>query len=159
MRGEAITSGSAYRFYVLTVADSRVSSANALSDPSREVVLSAQYVSPATNVVAEMNGSDMRVYFSKPTNERGVAYYAVMAVPSNRAGSFTLEQANWAGTNSSKAISPSEEGMVTLNSYDKDAYGNQLVNGDTYTIYVLTVSDGRAVNVLSAPSQGVVAQF
>lgn len=159
VRGEAITSGSAYRFYVLTVADSRVSSANALSDPSREVVLSAQYVSPAANVTAEMNGSDMRVYFSKPTNERGVAYYAVMAVPSNRAGSFTLEQANWAGTNSSKAISPSEEGMVTLNSNDRDAYGGSLVNGDTYIIYVLTVSDGRAVNVLSAPSQGVVAQF
>lgn len=159
VRGEAITSGSVYRFYVLTVADSRVSSANALSDASRDVVLSAQYVSPATNVTAEMIGSDMRVYFSKPSNDRGVAYYAVMAVPSDRAGSFTLDQANWAGANSSKAVSPSEEGMVTLNSNDRDAYGEFLKNGNTYTIYVLTVSDGRVVNVLSAPSQGVVAQF
>ncbi|WP_374020499.1 copper amine oxidase N-terminal domain-containing protein [Paenibacillus thiaminolyticus] len=159
VRGEAITSGSAYRFYVLTVADSRVSSANALSDPSRDVVLSAQYVSPATNVWAEMIGSDMRVYFSKPGNERGVAHYAVMAVPSYRAGSFTLDEANWAGANSSKVVTASGEGVVTLKYDDKDAYGNQLVNGETYTIYVLTVSDGRVVNVLSTPSQGVVTQF
>lgn len=161
VRGETITSGNAYRFYVLTVADSRGSSVNALSDPSRDVALSAQYVSPATNISAEMNGSDMRIYFSKPTNERGVAYYAVMAVPSDRAGSFTLDEANRAGGDSFRTVSPSGEGMVTLNSNDKDAYGRSLVNGESYNIYVLTVSEGRngAVNVLSAPSQGVVAQF
>ncbi|OWA35430.1 hypothetical protein B9G55_12370 [Saccharibacillus sp. O16] len=137
VNGNLISNNGAYRFFVLTVSKSGV---NALSDRSNEISLSEAGAPAATNVRTSASGPNVTVSFSKPTSEVGTAYYNVMLVPTNKAGSFTLAQANVA---SNSQRSNGENVTFGINgSVNRDAFGDPLQVGVAYRAFVLSIADG-----------------
>lgn len=155
VQGNDIQKGVAYRVFVLTVADNRSGSSNALSSPSGEFALVNQSVQAPTNVFAAREGvNDFKAYFTKPGSDNGIAYYAVMAVPSGSAGSFNLDQANRVAGSNYKLVSVAGDGSTIFSLSDNDAYGNPIRSGVAYKVFVMSVADGRnaTVNALSTVS-------
>lgn len=159
VQGNAIQKGIAYRVFVLTVADNRSGSSNALSSPSGEFSLVDQSVQAPTNVFVAREGvNDFKAYFSKPSSDNGIAYYGVMVVPSGSADSFNLDQANRVAGNNYKLVSVSGDGSTMFSLSDNDVYGNPIRTGVAYKAFVVSVADGRnaTVNALSNGSNEIV---
>ncbi|CAH0121270.1 hypothetical protein PAE9249_03797 [Paenibacillus sp. CECT 9249] len=159
VNGNGLARGVKYKVFVLTVADARSGSANALSAPSVDVQLTDLAVPAVTNVTAIADGTNMQVSFTKASNESSIAYYAVMVVPSGSAGSFNLAEANRIGSYGYKSVGTGNS-SVTLTTSDTDITGASLRTGVSYHVFVLSIADGRiaTVNALSGASGEVVLQ-
>ncbi|OPA76233.1 copper amine oxidase [Paenibacillus selenitireducens] len=150
-----IVKGAKYRVFVLTVADGRTTTTNALSSPSSEFSLVEPAVSaPAVNnvnAIVEADGSSVKVSFDRVANEGDVAYYEVMVVPVN--ASLTLANANEVGSGNYKVVNTGSN-SINFSTSDIDAFGNALQFGRDYKVYVLSVANGRVatINGLSAQS-------
>lgn len=143
--GNPITTGTKYRFYVLTVASS---GSNDLSAGSSEVSLNDAVVQAATITNATATGTNAVVNFTAPANASGISQYAVMLVPSNSVQNFTVSDA------SRTSYYKVSNGSISFNIGDQDAYGQALKANTWYRAVVLSVSDGSQAssNALSAPS-------
>ncbi|MCM3339317.1 copper amine oxidase N-terminal domain-containing protein [Paenibacillus sp. MER TA 81-3] len=158
--GDVIRKGVPYRYFILTVADGRTGTGNALSSSSGDVTLAAdQSVPVASNVFASREGNnDFKVYFNKPSNDSSITYYAVMAVPVGDAGNFTLTEANRVNSDAYKLVSVSGDSTVWFSTSDRDAFGNLIRSDVAYKVFVMSVADGRnaTVNGLSASSNEII---
>ncbi|RED54659.1 copper amine oxidase N-terminal domain-containing protein [Cohnella phaseoli] len=147
--GALLRANQAYKVFVLTLG----TDSNALSDSSISITLKSNpAVGQATNVKIEdisdyADGRDLRVSFSKASNESNITGYRVMIVKTSNASSFNLSQANGmsssyyttvAKTSGSGAIN------VTLNSSARDTSGDSIRNGVAYTAFVMAVSSNTA---------------
>ncbi|MBN3524567.1 stalk domain-containing protein [Paenibacillus apiarius] len=157
--GDVIRKGVPYRFFILTVADGRTGTINALSSSSGDVTLADQSVQAVSGLYAQREGNnDFSVTFVKPSNESGIAYYKVMAVPSGSASSFTLADADRTNSNASKMVSVNGDTKAWFSLYDTDAFGNPLTTGTAYRVFISSVVDGRttSINALSASSNEII---
>ncbi|OAB31606.1 hypothetical protein PMSD_18630 [Paenibacillus macquariensis subsp. defensor] len=155
-KGRALKTGVDYQVLVLTVADGKGSSVNALSVPSGKVILKVPTIelAPVTNVTADLdkNTSKWNVKFDTTNKEKGVSEYVVFIVPSTPA--FTL-------TDSLKSTAYkvlNKENNVTVDLEASDITGVPLkVGPDGYYVFILSKADGKSatVNVLSAASSKI----
>ena len=151
--GAFITNGE-YKVYVLTVADGTVARVNALSTPVSVVLTNTQTAAVSNVAAADIanngNGSDMRVSFSKVSDETRVAAYRIIVVKSTK--SIGLDSANaLTALRYTEVSKTGADQLVILGQSARDSDGDLIVNG-TYKVYVLTIADGvkATINALSA---------
>ncbi|MCQ4087606.1 copper amine oxidase N-terminal domain-containing protein [Saccharibacillus sp. JS10] len=163
VNGEPIRNGVSYRVFVLSVGSTNSANNNAnyaLSGVSNAVSLTSNSaVSGATNVAATVTGasgnaSDIEATFTRSTNEDNVSQYRLLAVPSDRSGSYSLADAN--ATSNYVTVSKAGTGQIrqAFAANSRDVFGNLITTGNKYRIYVLTVA-GSGANSLSSGSAEV----
>ncbi len=93
------------------------------------------------------NAQDFLVSFATPIDETSITEYRVMIV-NNASSGLTLEVAENVGSESYLSISPSGQAFSqTLPTFIKDTEGNDIVEGSTYSAYVLSIADGTNANI------------
>ncbi|WP_138493699.1 copper amine oxidase N-terminal domain-containing protein [Paenibacillus pinistramenti] len=157
VNGEAITNGTAYRIFVLSVGKSGYSGSNKLSAASSAITLTRNLtISPATEVKASLNddNASLKVTFTKSESENLISEYRILVVPSDR-GSFKLSDAE--AVDGAGYLSTGKEGAAVTKTIASDISGAALKPGAGYKVYVLAVSNGTAdtPDVLSAASDTV----
>ncbi|WIM40615.1 copper amine oxidase N-terminal domain-containing protein [Paenibacillus sp. PK4536] len=153
--GNAIVKEVAYRVYVLSVADGSVRSVNTLSGASNDFTIKSSTVAPVTNVNASATNGGIKVTFSKPAGENGIANYAVMLVPSASSSNFSLADANRVSERNYKTVTQGVYSEWTFTTTDVDVNGAAIRSGVTYKAFVLSIADGRSatINALSVASR------
>ncbi|WP_158299330.1 copper amine oxidase N-terminal domain-containing protein [Paenibacillus antri] len=159
--GELIRANQAYRVFVMTVG----SESYALSKSSASIVITG---SPAAGAATQVtmsdvsdygDGRDVLVSFAKAQPDANVSGYRVMIVKSKDASKFTLAVAN--AVTSDYYVTVSKGNSSTLSamfgSAARDVSGELIKNGETYTAFVLSLSQNAvaSLNRLSAPSNSV----
>ncbi|WP_256760552.1 copper amine oxidase N-terminal domain-containing protein [Cohnella sp. WQ 127256] len=160
-KGNYITTGVAYRVFVMGVTNNSAAYASVLSVASSSVSLTNTGVNAVTNLVVsdvtDYNSAlDLRVAFTKATNENNISQYRVFVVKEANASSFSLATAS-AITNSSYYYVIAKTGgniIRELSSNTLDVNGAAIQNGVSYRVFVLSVGTGNtaANNALSSPS-------
>ncbi|GAK41729.1 copper amine oxidase N-terminal domain-containing protein [Paenibacillus urinalis] len=166
VRGDRLTPGTNYKVFVLSLADGKVRSENALSQPSNTFAINKAPVAVDTAVITKVENKPaqnpaIKVDFNKAGNEAGLSFYAVIAVKAANADQFTLEQANALPRSQYTAVSRMGDNLsAVLDTYALDADGSTLKAGVTYRIFVLSVADGdkATVNSLSRASDTIVME-
>ncbi len=153
--GNAIVKEVAYRVYVLSVADGSVRSVNTLSGASNDFTIKSSTVAPVTNINASATNGGIKVTFSKPAGENGIANYAVMLVPSASSSNFSLADANRVSERNYKTVTQGVYSEWTFTTTDVDVNGAAIRSGVTYKAFVLSIADGRSatINALSVASR------
>ncbi|MCQ6557513.1 copper amine oxidase N-terminal domain-containing protein [Paenibacillus mendelii] len=164
VKGNTVTSGVAYRVFVMGVVTSNASIPNLLSTASSSLTLSTNGVSPVSNVaVTDMsdfnNGQDMWVSFTKAADETNISNYRIFVVKSGNAGSFSLATAN-AITNSNNYTTFYKDGsnlIKPLSNGARDVNGALIQEGVSYRVFVMSVGGGTYTgsNALSASSPDI----
>ncbi|MEK3782121.1 copper amine oxidase N-terminal domain-containing protein [Paenibacillus sp. FSL R5-0810] len=156
--GALIRNGVSYRVYVMSYAYS--GSNHALSSASSAITLSGnnQSVSPVSTPVVEDigdngNGSDLRVSFSRPSDEYYIDHYRVFVVKSSKSLSVNDATNNGYFTRVNKNSGYS----VRLDSNARDTDGELIKNGTGYRVYVLSVGT-YGVNAISPRSNEIKLQ-
>ncbi|MDQ1236842.1 hypothetical protein QE450_004340 [Paenibacillus sp. SORGH_AS306] len=153
--GNAIVKDVAYRVYVLSVADGSVRSVNTLSGASNDFTIKTPTVAPVTNLNATATNGGIKVTFSKPSGETGIASYAVMLVPSASSSNFSLADANRVSERNYETVTKGVYSEWTFTTTDVDINGAAIRSGVAYKAFVLSIADGRVatVNALSVASR------
>lgn len=153
--GNAIVKDVAYRVYVLSVADGSVRSVNTLSGASNDFTIKTPTVAPVTNLNATATNGGIKVTFSKPSGETGIASYAVMLVPSASSSNFSLADANRVSERNYETVTKGVYSEWTFTTTDADINGAAIRSGVAYKAFVLSIADGRVatVNALSVASR------
>lgn len=153
--GNAIVKDVAYRVYVLSVADGSLRSVNTLSGASNDFTITTPTVAPVTNLNATATNGGIKVTFSKPSGETGIASYAVMLVPSASSGSFSLADANRVSERNYETVTKGVYSEWTFTTTDVDINGAAIRSGVAYKAFVLSIADGRVatINALSVASR------
>lgn len=153
--GNAIVKDVAYRVYVLSVADGSVRSVNTLSGASNDFTIKTPTVAPVTNLNATATNGGIKVTFSKPSGETGIASYAVMLVPSASSSNFSLADANRVSERNYETVTKGVYSEWTFTTADVDINGAAIRSGVAYKAFVLSIADGRVatVNALSVASR------
>ncbi|RXJ01650.1 copper amine oxidase N-terminal domain-containing protein [Anaerobacillus alkaliphilus] len=146
VQGDLIKPDIEYKVYVMSV--SNAASSNALSNPSLNITLSNPFAGSVSNITASDianngNGRDMRIGFTKPTNEASIAYYAILVVPEAEASTFTLAAANLVPKEYFTRVNKTGGNhVVTLDAATTDVRGNLITSNITYRVFVLSIADG-----------------
>ncbi|ODP26521.1 Gamma-D-glutamyl-meso-diaminopimelate peptidase [Paenibacillus nuruki] len=153
--GNTIVKEVAYRVYVLSVADGSVRSVNTLSGASNDFTIKSSTVAPVTNINASATNGGIKVTFSKPAGENGIANYAVMLVPSASSSNFSLADANRVSERNYKTVTQGVYSEWAFTTTDVDVNGAAIRSGVTYKAFVLSIADGRSatINALSVASR------
>ena len=157
--GALIRNGVSYRVYVMSYAYS--GSNHALSSASSAITLSGnnQNVSPVSTPVVEDigdngNGSDLRVSFSRPSDEYYIDHYKIFVVKSSKKLSLSdaVNKKYY-----STYVGKSSSYTVNLASDARDTDGDRIQNGVSYHVYVLSVGNSYSNygNALS-PASGII---
>ncbi|QJD86086.1 copper amine oxidase N-terminal domain-containing protein [Cohnella herbarum] len=160
--GVLIQAGVSYRIFVLSVGAGTSYGTNALSSASPAITLAnTGVVTAVTNLYAydatDYNDSrDLRVTFTKASNESNIDHYRVFVVRNEHVNNFNLNTANSISDSRNYSNIPKKAADIdtTLPAGVRDIYGQPIVNGVDYRIFVLSVGYGVSygTNVLSAPS-------
>jgi len=108
---------------------------------------------PATDVIGEdvsdnKNGSDVRVSFTKATDESSVSEYRIMLVKIADAATFGLGHAAAVSIGNYVSGMPTGNNVsVLLSSNDKDVDGDLITEYQPYRAFVLSKADGVNANV------------
>ncbi|MDU4694375.1 MAG: copper amine oxidase N-terminal domain-containing protein [Paenibacillus sp.] len=154
--GAAIKNGVSYRVFVLSAGHSGT---NALSLASNVITLSGSAVGAASNVTAnDVNdygdGRDLRVSFTRASNETYISQYRVFVVKASKYNSFDLNAAN--ASNFFTALNKNGATLTVDLTGAKDTDGEFIRNGVAYRVYVLSVAvSGGGSNALSVVSNEV----
>ncbi|MEO1030588.1 MAG: serine hydrolase domain-containing protein [Bacteroidota bacterium] len=113
---------------------------------------------PATNVVlSDISDTDtfadLAVSFNKATDETGILEYRIIVT--KMGASFTIAQANLLSSNQYNAVVPNgADHTINLTGSLRDSDNDQLIDGNSYAVYILSVADGvdADVNALSIAS-------
>ncbi|MBL4704181.1 MAG: T9SS type A sorting domain-containing protein [Flavobacteriales bacterium] len=158
--GDPIANATAYKLFVLSIADGTIANLDDLSAPSASVTLWAD-ASLASGVMgADINdnedGSDMNVSFTAGSNESTIAHYRLMIVQQAAAGAFDLTAALAVPGGSYAAIVPTGAGSYSLDMAGSatDITGAGLVSYQPYQIFVVSIADGTVAqnDVMTAAS-------
>lgn len=157
--GYNITNLQDYRIFVMAAGNQQNNYTHALSASSNVLRLTSNSNAgvatnlSVTDIADNGNGSDMRVSFSKASDESNVSHYRVFVVPANNVGSFNLNAAN-ASNNYTQVNKTGGNLTVTLSSNSVDTNGYRITNYNAYRVFVLSVnSNGNwSQNALSSSS-------
>jgi len=164
VKGNSITNGVAYRVFVMSVTSSNSNNLGVLSGASYSIVLSGVGVSAVTNVTVSdvsdyNNGQDLRVAFTKASDESRISHYRIFVVKASNASSFNLATANAISNTDLYTFVPKTGGNISLvlSANARDVNGALVQNGVSYRVFVLSVGDGLYVdgNMLSANSSSI----
>ncbi|GGH68163.1 hypothetical protein GCM10008014_50360 [Paenibacillus silvae] len=157
--GYNITNLQDYRIYVMAAGNQQNNYTNALSASSSVLRLTSNSTAGVVSnlSVADIgdngNGSDLRVTFTRASNESNISHYRVFVVPASYAGSFGLNAAN--SSNYYTQVNKTGGNLtVSLQSGTRDTNGNLIVNGLAYRVFVLSVNNNGnwSQNALSSYS-------
>ncbi|MBY0203642.1 copper amine oxidase N-terminal domain-containing protein [Paenibacillus cucumis (ex Kampfer et al. 2016)] len=157
--GYNITNLQDYRIFVMAAGTQQNNYTHALSASSNVLRLTSNSNAgvatnlSVTDIADNGNGSDMRVSFSKASDESNVSHYRVFVVPANNVGSFNLNAAN-VSNNYTQVNKTGGNLTVTLSSNSVDTNGYRIANYNAYRVFVLSVnSNGNwSQNALSSSS-------
>ncbi|WP_211748111.1 stalk domain-containing protein [Paenibacillus sp. Marseille-Q4541] len=166
INGNKLASGTSYKAFVLSLADGSSRSVNALSDASGSFVLNQPSVQVDQAYITKVENKPdvnpaLQVNFNKAGDEKGLSFYAVIAVKAAAADQFTLEQANALPRSQYTAVSRSGRNeSVTVDTYTLDSDGSSLKPGVAYRFFILSVADGEkaTINNLSRASDTIVLE-
>lgn len=163
--GELIRNDQGYRVYVLSVSNRSSNYSDALSAPSGEIKLQGvRQVEAAYNVRADDDGdrgnaSDLKVSFTKSANEQNISQYRIIVVNESDLSKFNLDVANGLAAESYLTVFPGANYNDKLIDGTLDAFGKQIVNQQTYRVFVLSVSNNKNIkNKLSEASNSVTLE-
>ncbi|MBP2001513.1 hypothetical protein J2Z69_002558 [Paenibacillus shirakamiensis] len=113
------------------------------------------YVTPQV-IGQNGDGRDLKVSFSKVTNESTVSHYRVLVVKTDRSRSFDLQAAqNTAAGKYTYVSTQGTERTVALSAQSRDTDGDLLRSNQSYTVYVLAIGTKAGEAALSNPSPAV----
>ncbi len=163
--GEFIRNDQGYRVYVLSVSNNSSRYSDALSAPSDEIKLQGvSQVDAAINVRVIDDGdrgtaSDLKVAFTKSANEQNISEYRIIVVNESDLSKFNLDVANGLPAESYLTVLPGANYNDNLIDGTLDAFGKQIVNSQTYRVFVLSVSNNKNIkNTLSKASNSVTLE-
>ncbi|MFE0560354.1 stalk domain-containing protein [Paenibacillus sp. NPDC058910] len=163
--GELIRNDQGYRVYVLSVSNRSSNYSDALSAPSGEIKLQGvSEVGEANNVRViddgdRGNASDLKVSFTKSANEQNISQYRIIVVNESDLSKFNLDVANGLAAESYLTVFPGANYNDKLIDGTLDAFGKQIVNQQTYRVFVLSVSNNKNIkNKLSEASNSVTLE-
>nr|WP_280521269.1 copper amine oxidase N-terminal domain-containing protein [Paenibacillus mangrovi] len=156
--GSLINPGVVYRVFVMAVGTGSYSGNYALSAPSSSIVLYGNTdVNAATNVsVSDVSdygdGRDLRVSFTRASDESNLYGYRIMVVKASDANYFDLSSANAVSSSNYTSVSKTGYNITqTLSSGARDVDGQIIRNGVSYRVFVLSVGS-YSTNALSSYS-------
>lgn len=162
--GSLISSGVAYRVFVMAVGTGSYNGNYALSAPSYAVVLygnsGGSDVYAATNVgVSDVSdygdGRDLRVSFNRAADESNLYGYRIMVVKASDAPYFSLSDANNVSSSNYTSVGKTGYNITkTLASGARDVDGHSIRNGVNYRVFVLSVG-AYGSNALSSYSASI----
>ncbi|MCM3786196.1 copper amine oxidase N-terminal domain-containing protein [Neobacillus mesonae] len=166
VRGDRLAPGTNYKVFVLSLADGKVRSENALSQASNTFAINKAPVAVDRAVITKVENTltetpAIQVNFNKAGDEAGLSSYAVIAVKAANADQFTLDQANGLPGNRYKTVQKTGDNLsVVLDTSTLDTDGSSLKAGVSYRFFVLSIADGEraTVNSLSRASESIVLQ-
>ena len=122
-------------------------------------------VTAVTNVkISDINdfgdGRDVSVSFTRPQNDNNTSNYRVFIVKTKDANNFSLTTANNLSSNYYTSVEKSGSNgstlVATLSSSTRDTSGDFIKNSESYTAFVMSVSNTNSVvNKLSPASLSV----
>lgn len=167
VNGNAISKDTAYRVYVLAVANGQNATENALSNSSSEIKITDP--SPAASEVTALPGEDstsFQVSFKPAADERNISSYQIMILPVNTADSFDLKKAATSRTVSAMTTVPVKPTLtgknysVKVDMPAKDTFGKEIQAGKEYKVMILTVTNKTkhltAITSVSKPSKPII---
>lgn len=157
--GYNVTNLQDYRIFVMAAGNQQNNYTHALSGSSNVLRLTSNSNAgvatnlSVTDIADNGNGADLRVSFSRASDESNVSHYRVFVVPANNVGSFNLSAAN-ASNNYTQVNKTGGNLTVTLSSNSVDTNGYRITNYNAYRVFVLSVnSNGNwSQNALSSSS-------
>ncbi|MFI2858614.1 copper amine oxidase N-terminal domain-containing protein [Paenibacillus sp. JSM ZJ436] len=158
--GQLIRSGVYYRVFVSAVGTGSQNGVQLLSTASNEIILSTgNQVEAVTGVAATdssdyNDGRDLRITFNRANNESNILNYRVFVVKYNKSSSFSVDSANALSIYNYTQVNKTGYNLSqSLSSSTRDTDGDLLRNGNSYAIFVMSVSSNAYTgNVLSASS-------
>lgn len=163
--GELIRNGISYTLYVLSVSSNENTTASRLSSSSSSITLSTGSTStPVITDVTDVNdygdGRDLRVSFTRVSDESKISNYRIFVVKSSNSSYFDLNRANNVSSNYSTYVSKTGYSTIThtLSSDARDVDGNYIRSGVYYRVFVMAVSNGSysSYNTLSSASREII---
>lgn len=160
--GDAITVGTPYQVFILSMPDGTNATQAGLSMPSADITLEI-FASEARDLMASDvnnngNGSDMQVDFLKALDELNTSEYRIMVVKQADAGSFDITAAQGISLPNYTAVTPdgTVNYSIVLNAAGVDVDGDLIIEGAPYQVFILNVAGGAATaDKLSDPSNSV----
>lgn len=171
--GDYIRNGVSYRVFVMAVGTGSYSGSYALSGSSSSIALyngvgngngngngNGSYVYAATNVSASDvsdygDGRDMKVSFTRASDESNLYGYRIMVVKSGDANYFTLSKANALSSYYYTDVNKTGYNISqTLSDRARDVNGDLIRNGVSYRVFVLSVG-AYGNNTLSSYSSAI----
>lgn len=161
--GATIRNGVSYRVFVMAVGTGFYAGTNTLSSASSAITLTnGNTVDTVSNVTVEdvsdyNDGRDLRVTFTRASNETYISHYRIMVVKTSDAGNFTLAKANNVGSSNYTYVSKNGYTLSTvLNAGARDVDGATIRNGVSYRVFVLSVASNgynlsNALSYYSSP--------
>ncbi|WP_422660018.1 stalk domain-containing protein [Paenibacillus sp. EC2-1] len=162
--GEYIRNGIPYTLYVLSVSSNENSVASKLSTASSSITLAtgsstAPVITQVTDVNDYGDGRDLRVSFTKLSDESGIGSYRIFVVKSSDYQNFNLTRANNVSSYNYTQVNKTGSNIIqTLSSGARDVDGAAIRSGVYYRIFVMSVATGNnsGNNKLSSPSSDII---
>lgn len=161
--GELIKNGVAYTAYVLSISSNTAVASNKLSSGSATLTLNASPVTaPIITSVEDINdygdGRDLRVNFTKLSDESKISSYRIFVVKASDYGNFNLTKANAVSSSNYTQVNKTGYNISQiLSSGARDVDGITVRNGVSYRVFVMAIGSGTnaGTNALSAASQAI----
>ena len=162
--GEYIKNGVPYTLYVLSVSSNENTAASKLSSASASITLATgSTTAPVITQVADVNdygdGRDLRVSFTKLSDESGIGSYRIFVVKSNDYQNFSLSRANSVSSYNYTQVNKTGSNInQTLTSGSRDVDGATIRSGVYYRVFVMSVGTGNnsGNNNLSSVSGDII---
>ncbi|MDQ0089436.1 putative RNA-binding protein with TRAM domain [Paenibacillus anaericanus] len=161
--GELIKSNVPYTIYVLSVSSNSSVASNKLSSGSSSITLSVGSItSPVITAVEDINdygdGRDLRVSFTKLSDESKISSYRIFVVKASDYGNFNLTKANAVSSSNYTQVNKTGSNISqVLSSGVRDIDGVTVRNGVSYRVFVMAIGSGNNAgsNELSSASQAI----
>ena len=150
--------------YILAIGKGSYSSVLSTSSP-KITLTNMSTVTAVTNVkISDINdfgdGRDVSVSFTRPQNDSNTSNYRVFIVKTKDANNFSLTTANNLSSNYYTTVDKSGSNgstlIATLSSSTRDTSGDFIKNNESYTAFVMSVSNtNSSMNKLSPASLSV----
>ncbi len=162
--GDYIKNDQSYVVYILAIGKGSYSSVLSTSSP-KITLTNMSTVTAVTNVkISDINdfgdGRDVSVSFTRPQNDSNTSNYRVFIVKTKDANNFSLTTANNLSSNYYTTVDKSGSNgstlIATLSSSTRDTSGDFIKNNESYTAFVMSVSNtNSSMNKLSPASLSV----
>ncbi|MGM1049336.1 MAG: copper amine oxidase N-terminal domain-containing protein [Bacillota bacterium] len=162
--GEYIKNGVPYTLFVMSVSSNENTLASKLSSGSSSITLAtgsttAPVITQVTDVSNYGDGRDLRVNFTKLSDESGIGSYRIFVVKSSDYHNFNLNKAKSVSSSNYTQVNKTGYNITqTLSSGARDVDGSTIRNGVYYRVFVMSVGTGNNYgnNNLSSVSSDII---